>query len=367
MIVRGNLYHTVVAYDHSGWNAVPANNGGNGPTWQWGNEILIGYTKGPFATPTSLHQTTDEGPFSSWLARSTDGGETWGTWEPHPYVGDDVPPEPPPGDVDPSAPGFVMRVQGNGYHGNAGTCWFCSEDKGNSWRGPYTFGHLLEHPELAELEFTGRTAYVSDGPDALLLFLSVRNPFPGDRMRVRLTDKAFVARMSDGGASLAFVSWIVPQSDRSRAVMPAPVRLSDERLVVALRRKSAQRNWIDAYRSEDDRKSWRFLSEIGATEDGNAYNGNPPALVRMADGHLCCVYGNRSRLQIIARASDNDGATWGPELVLRDDFASANGRPDLGYPRLFQRPDGKLVTAYFWCTADRPQTHIEATVFRLEG
>jgi len=89
MIVRGNLYHTVVAYDHSGWNAVPANNGGNGPTWQWGNEILIGYTKGPFATPTSLHQTTDEGPFSSWLARSTDGGETWATWEPHPYVGDD--------------------------------------------------------------------------------------------------------------------------------------------------------------------------------------------------------------------------------------------------------------------------------------
>jgi hypothetical protein len=32
-------------------------------------------------------------------------------------------------------------------------------------------------------------------------------------------------------------------------------------------------------------------------------------------------------------------------------------------PRLWQRTDGKLVTAYFWCTQERPQTHIKYSIF----
>ena len=67
---------------------------------------------------------------------------------------------------------------------------------------------------------------------------------------------------------------------------------------------------------------------------------------------------------MIARFSADAGKTWGPELVLRDGLQSANGSPDLGYPRLFQRPDGKLVAVYFWCTPERPETHIEATIFQ---
>ena len=33
--------HCVVYYDASSWAATPANNGGNGPTWQWGDELLV--------------------------------------------------------------------------------------------------------------------------------------------------------------------------------------------------------------------------------------------------------------------------------------------------------------------------------------
>ena len=365
MIQRRDLCHVVVAYDPTKWAAVPANNGGNGPTWQWGHEMLVGYSQGPFAAPETLHQTSSDGPFTSWLARSTDGGETWTTWRPHPYVGDPAQPAPPPGDVDVSAPGFVLRVQGNGYHGNAGACWFYSQDKGTSWQGPFGFGGLLDHPELAGMEFTGRTAYLAEGSGNLLLFLSARRPSQGSKLQVHLTDKAFVARMTKGGKAFTFLSWIVPKDDPYRAVMPAPVRLSQDRLVAALRRKSAHHNWIDAYASDDGGKSWHHLAQVGATEDANAYNGNPPALVRTFDGRLCCVYGHRSRRQIIVRVSHDGGATWGPEMALRSDFASVNGQPDLGYPRLFQRPDGKLVTAYFWCTAERPQTHIEASIFAL--
>jgi hypothetical protein len=139
--------------------------------------------------------------------------------------------------------------------------------------------------------------------------------------------------------------------------------MSPSRLVVALRRKSNTENWIDCYVSGDNGGTWSFLSKVGRTEEDNRFNGNPPALIRMADGRLCCVFGNRSRRRIVAVVSGDEGTTWRPEMILRDGFRSANGWPDLGYCRLHQRRDGCLVAVYFWCTQDRPQTHIEATLF----
>jgi hypothetical protein len=65
---------------------------------------------------------------------------------------------------------------------------------------------------------------------------------------------------------------------------------------------------------------------------------------------------------MLARFSADGGASWGDPVVIRDDFSSANGFADLGYPRLYQRRDGQLVAAYFWCTRERPDTHIEATI-----
>jgi len=89
-------------------------------------------------------------------------------------------------------------------------------------------------------------------------------------------DKPFLARPTDGGASFEFISWLVARHDPYRAVMPAPVRLSPSDLVVALRRKSAIENWIDCFVSDDDGTTWSFLSQVGKTEDGNQFNGNPP-------------------------------------------------------------------------------------------
>jgi len=362
---RNDLQHVVVVYDASKWAAVPANNGGNAPTWQWGEELLTGFTMGAFATEQSMHQTTNDEPFVSWLARSTDGGASWMAWAPEPYAGQDLDVAPAPGGIDFTAPGFVMRGEGNGYHGNEGARWFWSQDKGTTWSGPFNFGDLLDHPDLEGMEFTGRTGYIVNGPSDLMVFLSARQPFRGDRLEVRLTDKAFLARTTDGGKTFEFVSWVVDKDDPYRAVMPAPVRVSGTEMVVALRRKSGDHNWIDVFASVDNGQTWSFRSEVGKTEAGNNWNGNPPAMVRAQDGRLCCVYGNRTLKQMLARVSDDNGTTWTTTLVLRDDFGSANGRPDLGYPRLLTRPDGKLVAIYFWCTPERPQTHIEATIFAL--
>ena len=357
------MEHSIVHYDPEKWCAVPANNGGNGPTWQWGNELLVGFTMGTFAKVEKGHQCTYDRPFDSWLARSTDGGESWISWKPPGYVGQEGIVAENAEELDFRAPGFAMRVEGAGYHGNAGARWFHSNDRGSSWSAPFGFGSLLSHPELAGREFTARTAYIVDGPRDLSLFLSVRDKSSDSALGVSLTDKTFLARTDDGCCSFSFVSWVLPWDDPCRAVMPAPARLSESELVVALRRKSESENWIDCCGSGDNGSSWSFLSKVGHTEDASSFNGNPPALVALEDGRICCVYGNRSERRMVARFSEDRGKTWSEAKELRSDFGSANDWPDLGYPRLFQRPDGKLVAAYFWCTPDKPQTHIEGTVF----
>ena len=37
--------------------------------------------------------------------------------------------------------------------------------------------------------------------------------------------------------------------------------------------------------------------------------------------------------------------------------------PDLGYTRLVERTDGRLVVMYYWATAENPQQHIAASIW----
>ena len=358
-----NEQHVVVYYDPEAWAACPANQGTNGPTWQWGEEILIGFDRGSFKKTSRSHQHDKSKPFRSLLGRTKDGGESWDVWQPadEDFVFTSAEPRPRDTPLDCAAPGFLLRVQGAGYF-PGGAFWMTSADKGASWQGPHDFGELMAHEQLAGKEFTARTAYLIDGPREMTLLLSAREPAE-NYLEVKIAEKTFVARTTDGGQSFHFVSWVIPWEDLDRAVMPAPVRLSPQRLVVALRRKSTDHNWLDCYGSEDDGTSWRFLSRIAETADTAFTNGNPPSLLQLADGRLCCAYGNRSRFHIAATFSADGGVTWSEPRILRDDFESVTGFADLGYVRLFQRPDGRCVAAYFWCTPQRPQTHIAATIF----
>jgi hypothetical protein len=87
---------------------------------------------------------------------------------------------------------------------------------------------------------------------------------------------------------------------------------------------------------------------------------NPPSLVHLKDGRLALTYGRRTApFGIRARLSSDHGATWGEEIVLRSD----GGSWDLGYTRSVQRPDGKMVTVYYFNDAPDHERQIDATIW----
>jgi hypothetical protein len=333
----------------AGW---PANNG----AWTWKDqEILTGCSIGKLLVQPG-HNIS--GAIDSILLRSLDGGNTWAVERPQNFVGDGADLSQLEKALDFSSPGLALRMIGIGYHGCAEKRggFFVSLDRGANWTGPYFFNGLQEAPELRGLELSPRTDYLPLGAEECLLFLSARDPEKWG------SDRVFCARTQDGGLHFSFISWITPPEDPYRGVMPSTVSCAAGKLVSAVRRRSMQGEecWIDAYRSTDNGLHWAFLSRVGNT---GIENGNPPALARLKDGRLCCVYGCRTRRKMLARFSTDEGTTWEEEIVLRDDFSALDEDADFGYPRLVQRQDGKLAAMYYWATREIPQQHIAVTIF----
>jgi hypothetical protein len=153
--------------------------------------------------------------------------------------------------------------------------------------------------------------------------------------------------------------------------MSQTVQFDDREFVLTYRkihRGSDRPDTIEAFRSDDGCRSWKYLSTVKVMKT----HSNPPALVKLRDGRLCCAYGDRHTSEIRARYSDDRGQTWGLEFIIRDDFQSVeqdpdskpNGLADLGYVRMAQRPDGKLVALYYWATAQNPQQHIAVSIWK---
>ena len=128
---------------------------------------------------------------------------------------------------------------------------------------------------------------------------------------------------------------------------------------MALRRRNPrdkeQSCWIDAFVSKDEGGSWSFLSKIG---DTGLNNGNPPGLAILKDGRMACCYANRSASKIFLRISENNGISWGEEIVVRDNPFSY----DMGYPQLLQNNEGEIVALYYIATEECPHSYIEAAI-----
>jgi len=334
----------------AGW---PANDG----LWSWGDEIIVGFHEGAYQSVKKLSRghCLDRGrPRRDLLARSLDGGETWTIENPENYAGDGGTPKPCPGNINFAHPDFAMHCRGSQFR--------ISCDRCSHWQGPY------ELPKVGN-RLSARTDYIVTSEKECLFFLSAPEP----RVEAEFKDRAFCARTTDGGRTIEFLSWMTGEPLSVRSVMPSTVRISEDHLISALRRRQDihieddvdyNRDWIDVYESTDGGKTWRRLGKVADTESDNASeeerNGNPPSLIRLRDGRLCITYGYREApYGIRARLSTDNGKTWGREIHLRDDGCTW----DIGYTRTFQRTDGKIVTVYYYATAERPEQHIVATIW----
>jgi hypothetical protein len=173
--------------------------------------------------------------------------------------------------------------------------------------------------------------------------------------------RPFCARTRTGGKYWNQFAWIGPEPTSGYSIMPSSVRLPNGDVLAALRRRDnnpAQHNFIELFRSRDGSLSWQWLAN--PVRENGKYSGNPPSMVLLADGKLCVTYANRDEPHTIrAVFSSDEGTNWGPQYILR----SGAGEPDIGYTRTVQRPDGKLVTVYYWLDEPRAERYIAATIW----
>lgn len=327
---------------YGGW---PANHG----VWSWGNEILVGFELGYFKDNPSGHDIDYSRPAEHVLARSMDGGRTWKVERPEGL-------RPPPGarianvpagmegraavdcagGLDFANPDFAITFRMTSIH-DGESRYYHSSNRGRDWQGP------CKLPNFGQPGIAARTDYLINGGQEMLVMLTAAKSN-------RREGRVIAVRTRDGGKSWHMLSFIGPEPE-DFAIMPSSVRVGPGDIVTAIRR----RRWIDVYRSVDDGESWHFLNQA-VTETG----GNPPSMVRLDDGRLVMTYGYRLKpFGIRARMSRNNGLTWGEEFVLRED----GGGGDLGYTRTVKRPDGRLVTVYYFNEDAGKERYIGATIW----
>jgi hypothetical protein len=356
----------------AGW---PANYG----IWSWGNEIVVGFTLGYLEPSVEFHARDETRPFLPMQARSLDGGLTWET-QPTPCKtpgsagmsadehlitelrsaraleeGRENLPVDCPGGIPFHHPDFALMCARTGL-GAGTTAWFyTSLDRCQSWQGPYKL------PDFGQAGIEARTDYIVTGPDECLLFLTASKSSGGEGEGILCVE------MTSGGRAIKLRSWVT-RAERGYAIMPATCRVGgrdgETGLVTAVRcqepgENAARRNFINIFGSDNLGQSWRYLSQpVPASGQG----GNPPALTRLSDGRLVLTYGWRAKpFGIRARVSLDQGASWGDEIILREDA----GNHDIGYPRTVQREDGSLVTTYYYNDNPEAERYIGVTIWRV--
>ena len=76
----GALRHVVVYREEGRFAGWPANHG----IWSWGDEILVGFSRGFYKDRGPYHHIDHDRPEEFLLARSRDGGLTWAVEGPRP-------------------------------------------------------------------------------------------------------------------------------------------------------------------------------------------------------------------------------------------------------------------------------------------
>lgn len=327
----------VIVYEQDGkFCGWPANEG----IWSWGDEILVGFNLGEYVYDDPGHDCNLKAPIEMVQARSLNGGYAWSFEKPSALSLDRIAKEF-RGSINFSHPDLAIKLRNKNM-------WY-SYDRGRIWEGPFVI------PVFGNMSLKSRTDYIIDSQNCGLFFLTADKP-DGEE------GYSFCIKTSDSAKSFEFLSYIgqIPPLMKGSGyftVQPSAVRIDKRNILCAVRERRDRKKWIDIYLSEDNGLNWKFLSQLVPSEE---VAWNPPALLKLDNGMICMTWGRRIKPEgIRAILSSDNGKTWSKEIVLRDD-----GREwDLGYTRSVQRPDGKIVTVYYYTTKANPKQHIAATIW----
>lgn len=339
------MKHVVVFKDSRFFSAWPHNGG----MWQFANgEIAVGFVRGEcdYGDPATLrHSLVDCQHGEHVVIRSSDGGVTWPldsltTVYRRPAIDEClkqmVPDYTRPSAVsyDPFGDGYCL-LSGFGIPNKeqSNLAWtMVSQDRGQSWSAPSLLPSKWPYLQ-------GRPNYLVR-PDGLVLLFSFASTLKEQE------GFPVVFASDDGGVSWGILSQISLTGPSIMGIMAHPVLLGDGTILVSIRRQYDSRNaYTEIYASTDGGLTWAFRSRVNEW-------GSPATLSCLPDGRVACVYGYRrpNRPGIRARLSSDAGFTWSKDIVLRDD----GGGYDIGYPRTVVRPDGALVTVYYFHDKQRP-------------
>ena len=353
--------HITVFYEEGRYGGWPANIG----MWNWDDEILVGFIEAEYRQTDGFH-TYDRSTARTRLARSLDGGYTWTIEDAYERghtarafdheLPDDIAVKPKKlqDQIDFTHQDFIMTLRFEDTFHRGPTHFYYSYDRGKQWEGPYRF------PNLYSPGNASRTDYIIHGEHDLSVFLTMTK-VNGREGRVAH------ARTTDGGLNWEIVSWLGLEP-AGFDIMPSSVRLSPTEILTVIRTRTGDSfDLLTAYLSEDSGESWKQVRNPVADA---GRGGSPPALIKMEDGRLALAYAFRSEYgsRICLRISSDNGRTWSDEIPLR---LGDGANRDVGYPRIVQRPDGKLVVVYYWNNALRdpsnPYRYIGATIFDPEN
>lgn len=363
--------HVVVYRETGKFAGWPANYG----MWIWGDEIVVSFTQCTFMAGAGFHARTEELPAYPLQSRSMDGGRTWTTIRtpaPSPggrgfsadehmvpdlmvaraiELGMEPLPRPCPGGIDFTHPDLALMCARTGLGGGTQAWFYVSQDRAVSWQGPYSL------PMFGQTGIEARTDYIVNGPNDCMFFVAAARENGDEGAGV------LMARTTDGGKTINFVSWVGTSPD-NHMIMPSSVRVDANTILTAIRCNKAVGvfevvpTWIDLYESTDNGQSFHHLNR--PVPDAGS-GGNPSAMIKLQDGRICLTYGYRAApFGIRARLSEDGGKTWGEVIHLRDD----GGCSDLGYPRTVQRPDGVIVTTYYFNNHPDTERFIGATLWK---
>jgi hypothetical protein len=349
--------HVMVFNEKGQYGGWPANVG----IWSWDNEILVGFIVGEYKRTGTFH-TYDRSTARTKFARSFDGGKTWKLEDAYEQgqtarafdheLPDEIAVEPKElkEKIDFTHEDFIMTLRFEDTFHRGPTHFYYSYNRGGEWEGPYRF------PDLYSPGNASRPDYLIHGKHDLSAFLTLTkaNGYEG---------RVAHARTTDGGLNWNIISWLGSEP-AGFDIMPSSVRLSPTDILSVIRSRTGDNfDFLTSYLSEDNGESWVKLRNPVADA---GRGGSPPALVKMKDGRLALAYAFRSEhgSRMCVRFSSDNGRSWSDEIPLR---LGDGANRDVGYPRMVQRADGKLVVVYYWNNAIQDEANpfrfIAATIF----